>query len=666
VVVLVGSVALAWSNCGEGVFVFDDMGHIVNNRRLHRLGELIGAGRLGDLAGERDLLTGRARPLVHLTLAANHALGGLEPRGYHRFNVAVHALAALALFGVVRRTLARPGFGPRTRAAAAPLALAVALLWAVHPLQTQSVTYVIQRAESMMGLFYLLTIYCVIRGAETTRAGSRVGWQAAAVLAAALGMASKGIMVTAPVMVLLYDRFFLAGSFRGALAVRWKLYAGLAATWGILVATGVVASALDPTGTGSSTVGLSIREMTPLGYALTQPAVVLHYLQLAAWPNRLCLDYLWPVAAGAGTIVPPLLALLAIAAVAAWGALRWRWVGFAALWFGLVLLPTSSIVPIKDLAVEHRMYLPLAAIAAIAVAGGAALLDRLVERGAIAARAAVPAGVAAVALAAVALGATTHRRNRIYHDAVTMWADVVEARPANVRGWTNLGNALDAEQRTADAVEAYRRALQITPLPPLSERDPAYVTAHYNLGIALFNAGELEAAMTQCRAALDLHPRHAKAHANLGACLTRVGRPDAALTHYAQAIEIRPRFAEAHHGLGTALARLDRGPEAVAALERALELRPGYAVAHRDLGTVLGSTGRLDEAVTHLEAATRLAPGDAIAHLNLGSAYRQLGRLDDAIASFRVARSRDPGLKAAARLLAETVAERDAAGTVPP
>ena len=157
--------------------------------------------------------------------------------GYHVVNLAIHILGALVLYGVVRRTLLCASLRQRYGDEARWLALAVALIWVVHPLQTESVTYLIQRTESLMGLFFLLTLYCVIRG--STSSGRR-GWYAAAVVCCALGMGSKEVMVVAPLTVLLYDRAFLSGSFREALRARAALYAGLFGCWLVLV--GLVAS----------------------------------------------------------------------------------------------------------------------------------------------------------------------------------------------------------------------------------------------------------------------------------------------------------------------------------------------------------------------------------------------------------------------------------------
>ena len=217
------------------------------------------------------------RPVVNLTLAINYALGGFDVWGYHAVNVGVHALAALLLFGIVRRTLLLAPLRRRYGRSATAVAFAAASLWALHPLHTSAVTYIIQRAESIMGMCYLLTLYCVLRGATSKRAPL---WYAAGIVACALGAASKEVMVTAPLVVLLYDRVYLARGFRRALRKRWGLYVGLAASW-------VVLAALAGGRAGTAGLGMGVGWWA---YLRTQFVAVFEYLRLSLWPNRLIFD----------------------------------------------------------------------------------------------------------------------------------------------------------------------------------------------------------------------------------------------------------------------------------------------------------------------------------------------------------------------------------------
>ena len=255
------------------------------------------------------------RPVVQFTLALCYSVGGPGELSYHIFNVAVHLLAALALFGIVRRTLTLPALKGRfdTKAATA-IAFCAALLWLLHPLQTQAVTYIVQRSESLMGLFYLLTLYCFIRSGSSPR---QVRWHAAAVACCLLGMASKEVMVSAPLIVLLYDRIFFTGSFAETLRRRWGLYLALAATWLVLGR-----SVGEAVGAHAVSAGFNLPQATPFEYARSEFGIILHYLRLAFLPTGLCLDYDWPIANGIWDIVPGAVVVGGLLAATVWALTR--------------------------------------------------------------------------------------------------------------------------------------------------------------------------------------------------------------------------------------------------------------------------------------------------------------------------------------------------------
>jgi hypothetical protein len=229
-------------------------------------------GRIGDVFTPPATALTSARPLLNLSFALNYAAGGTSVQGYHAVNLFIHICAGLVLLGIVRRTLLSPGLRHRYGDAALPLAAFVALLWTLHPLLTESVTYISQRAESLMGLFYLLTLYGFIR---SVTAESRNCWLMLSVAACLCGMATKQVMVTAPVLVFCYDRAFVSGSFRSAWAKRRWYYVSLATTW-IWLGFLMHRSSLAAAGVGfHAGVGW-------LTYALTELRVVTEYLQARA------------------------------------------------------------------------------------------------------------------------------------------------------------------------------------------------------------------------------------------------------------------------------------------------------------------------------------------------------------------------------------------------
>lgn len=476
----------AYLNSLSVPFLFDDFYHILHNPRIR------------DLLHPAGVMGGTARPLVALTLAVNYALGGLNVWGYHLFNLAVHLAAGLTLWGILRRTFR----GPQSD----ELALAAALLWLLHPLQTQSVTYVIQRGESLMGLFYLLTLTCVIRG-----------WQGRAILCCALGMLSKPVMVTAPVIVLLYDRIFLAGSWAELFRRRKWLYAGLAATWMILPAV----LSQGPREYQDS-VGMGLKLASPFSYLMTQPGVILHYLRLSFWPHPLLLDTQWPIAKSFGEAVLPAAAIAGLLAWTVWALRRRPEIGFWGAWFFGILAPTSSLLPITDPAFEHRMYLPLAAV----TVGAVLILKRLTGR-----RPLLFWG--ALLLLASALGVTTLRRNAVYNDPVIFWQEHLSHRPGNVRAYVSLGAALQQRGRSAEAEEAFKSALKL---------QPDLADAHNNLAYLLFLRDDLAGAEFHYREALRLSPDLAVAHWGMGKLLRKTGRQEEAAKEHQKAIRLNPIF----------------------------------------------------------------------------------------------------------------------------
>ncbi len=615
--VIVVTGLLAYHNSFFGPFVFDDEPNIVAYPPIRHWWPFEG----------EHTLPGRA--LVRLSLAVNYGLGGLQVWGYHAFNLAAHLLAALALYGVVRRTLSLEPQRVRYQGRAPWLALAAALLWVVHPLQTESVTYVIQRSESLMGLCYLLTVYCVVRGAETSPGR---WWYAAAVASCALGMLSKEVMCTAPVLVLFYDRTFLAPSFGQVLRRRWALYLGLAATWGLLSGTVLTVLGTSAPPGANPTVGFGVKGVTPAAYALSQPGIIVHYLRLTFWPEALCLDYGWPPADTAGAVLGPGLALAALLVATLWALYRRPRLGYCGAWFFLILAPTSSVVPVADLAFEHRMYLSLAAVAVLAGLGGDALVRLAVRRLGLGAVAYAGLTVGLVAAPVVLLGWRTVRRNEDYRDPVALWAGVVAQRPDNARGYTNLGEWLSRAGKYEEAERSYRAALRLR---------PAY-DVHYNLGLCLRKQGKVEEAMEEYRTALRLEPDYAEAHSNLGTCLLSQDKVDEAVEEFATAVRLKPDYAEAHCNLGLGLSRQGKVREAEQEFRAAVRLKPGYAEAHCNLGSVAAGQGRMIEAEHHFREALRADPGLGEGHYNLGLCLLAEGEREEALAHFRAAERINP------------------------
>jgi tetratricopeptide (TPR) repeat protein len=610
--IIIAAGLLVYANSFGGAFIFDDTVRIVGNRNIRSVWPL---WQFLDYLGQ-------LRPLVRITFAINYAVGGLDVWGYHAFNLSVHILSALTLFGILRRTLGLASLRDRFGKYSSSIALAVTLIWIVHPLQTQAVTYIYQRCESMMSLFYLLTLYCVIRGWDSSRQGR---WHGGAIIFCALGMMSKEMMVTAPLIVFLYDYFFLSGSLRQVFRRRKTLYAGLASTWGILFllmfnpSSEVLKEFMVP------------RKMSQVQYALTQFGVIVHYLRLAVWPDVLVLDYDWPPAVTAGEIVPYAILIAALVAGTIWAFLRRQPSWFLGAWFFLVLAPTSSIMPLHDAAVEYRMYLPLASVVTLLVIGAYFAGGMIVNHsGSVRAKFLAEAcGGALLVSVVVLLGYLTVVRNRDYQSEFAIWSDTVGKRPQNARAQINFGVALRNLGRYEDAVMHFNKALRLK---------PDYASAHNNLGIILVKLGRFEEAFAHYQQAVRLKPDYASGHNNLGAFLLNVRNdPQEAIEHFKKSLQIKPDYAQAHNNLGVALYKLGRLNEAVAHYQEAVRLEPDFTQWHKNLGLTFLRLGRLNDAVAHYQETLRLEPDCTEAHNNLGIAFLELGRLKDAAAHFQQA-----------------------------
>lgn len=511
-----------------------------------------------------------SRPIVSWSLAVNYWLGGLDPRGYHIVNIATHLAASLCLFGLVRRTLQASKRLKSWSTRADAVALPVALLWTLHPLQTQSVTYIIQRGESMMGLCLLAVLYCIARSMsdEQGRQNSSIAWSLLTVALCFVGMGCKAVMVVAPLVALLYEFVFFSNSLDALLRRRWWVYVGMMSAWSILWTGGVI-QGLQPSAPAATRVGFGLSDYSPWEYALTQTGVVLHYLWLAVWPASLCFDYAWPMVGTVNeALVPALIVFsMVVLTVVAW--VRNPPIGFVAAFFFLMLSPTSSIVPIRDLAVEHRMYLPLASPIVLFVVFVAHVANRVTMRNAV--RATSAYACLFIILSAV-LGMATIQRNRVYHSAEALWTDVATKRPDNSRAWNNLGTIHARAGRLDQSEGELRRAIRL---------DPRNAEAHYNLGLTLARKGEWASACNAYESALALSQDYGEAHNNVAIAMHQLGRVDDSLQHFKRAVELLPNRADVQFNLGAALVEQNRAAEAEPYLRRVIELNPGHVEAKR-------------------------------------------------------------------------------------
>jgi tetratricopeptide (TPR) repeat protein len=552
------------------------------------------------------------RAFATWTLQWNFEVGkGFYPWQYRLTNIAIHIATGLTLFGLVRRTLLLPGLcqetdlpsdvgstrkategvpysGSANSERADWLAAAVALLWLVHPLQTEAVTYVVQRYESLMALGFLLTLYFAVRGSQSARPRD---WYIAAVVACFLGALSKEVIAVAPLVVLLYDRAFLSGSFAKAWRGRWPLYAGLMIPTLFLFVVTRHSFIGDDTGAA----GFGMKDISAWEYLCSQPAVILHYLRLTFWPDKLILDYGWPVAESPLAIYGLGALVLLLVGISLWASRQHPQLGFVGLAFFLVLAPTSSIIPIKDLAFEHRMYLPLAAVIILTVLAVEKILARLHLPEAWQGHAAL----LLLALAAGGLSLRTILRNRDYHDSIAIWRQCIENNPSHPRPYRVLAD-MYLERDPAVAIEFYETALA---------RNPKIYWLWVDLGNAQLKRKNLAAATEAYETAAGLEPKLKEAQINLSRIRMRAGDYAGAIAAAKAAVEAQPGDAAALKQLAWLLATADdpavrNGQQALAILAKISQDANKIDIQYCEvLSAAHAEAGDYDQAVAVAERA---------------------------------------------------------------
>ncbi|WP_242360160.1 tetratricopeptide repeat protein [Anaeromyxobacter sp. SG17] len=590
----------AYSNSFGGDFVFDDVVIVRDRRLLHDLGAFF---------ADPGWILRENRWVGYLTFALNHRINGIDVTGYHLVNFAVHVGNALLVYALVLATFATPRLegslvSPWSRA----IAFLAAAGFVAHPLQTQAVTYIVQRFTSLATLFYLLSTLQYARWRLRLERGpmrpARTALAWAGILAAAvLAMKTKEIAFTLPFAVAAYELVFFDGSAR----LRVKLLAPLLATLPIIPIGRLGVG--TPLSDVLSTAADATRVQTALSrsdYLATQLPVIASYLRLLVLPFGQNVDhdvslqhsFVAPVVIGGGLL---LLGMVALAAFLLWRTSpttprpldpACRLVAFGIVWFFLALSVESSLIPIVDVMVEHRVYLPSAgAFAAVATAG--ALFSRRLGW--------KPwAFVTAGALVAIVLAGVTLARNRVWKDESTLWSDAALKSPAKVRPAHNLGLALAAAGRHEEALQAFANA---------NRADPTRVDVYSDIGAALRKLGRDEEAANWFRAAIRQGPEYPDAYFNLGSLvMDRSGNYAEAAALFERAIALRPDYAAAYANYAAALNRLGRPAEAIARLEPVAATLSENGEARFNLGVSYAMVGNYAAAQRETAALTRLAP----------------------------------------------------------
>ena len=631
-------------------FVFDDLHAIVENQKIRDLGNYL---------APESIISGQ-RPLTEITFALNYHFGGLEVSGFHQFNLAIHILSAFIVYFLALILFRR--LGPSNDDSSSgwyrsviPAAF-TALIFVLHPVQTQAVTYIVQRYASMAAMFYLAAVLCYILGRQAMQAwagavsiGIRhyVPFKSIALffLCFLFGLASflsKQIALSLPLAILLIEYLLFDRTWSGwkkKLAVMVPVFTGFLLF--VLYSAGVLQGDIS-LGRILEETDQRTRETLEVGrlqYLFTQFEVVAIYLGILIWPANLSLDYMYPYVDDffQGWTFWALILHLVLISAAVFMRRSFPLVTMGILWFYITLSVESSLIPITDVLFEHRLYLPMFGFAVIA---GWAFLE--VYR-----RWQAPAIVLSLSLLML-LSVATYQRNTVWQSPVSLWADTIEARPENPRAHNNLGQALEDRQRMQEAFHHYQEALKL---------DPDYADAHLNMGLVLARSGRIDQAENHFIQAAKLRPGLAKAHYNLGLVRQTRNRHHEAIKHYQRALHADPEKTRARLNLAGALAETDRPYEAIEHLKRILDAHPDHFDALMNKGILLYMTGDADNALEVLDQALTIEPESVQALMNQGIILMRTGRPDQAIRSFSSILELDPENSQARQLLFRSMQE---------
>jgi tetratricopeptide (TPR) repeat protein len=550
-----------------------------------------------------------------------HALWGLNPLPYHLVGVALQVVAAVLLFLVLRRLRVQG-------------ALLGAALWALHPVQVESVAWISELKNTQSAVFFLLAVWFFLRWLDEERA--RVAWRdyGAALVCAVLAMLSKTSTVMLPVVLGLVWWWRGGWTWR-KLSLLWPFLAVSLAASGWTIWEQKV---------NSMASGPDWHQTLPERFVLAGK-VGWFYLGKLAWPDPLIFIYpRWRLDATQPAAWLPLVALIGVAVALFRGRNTWSrpW-AFAGAYFMLSLFPVLGFFDVFffrfSFVADHFQH--LASMGPLALAGAG--LARLVPDRPHAVGAWRWAGLAGVM---AGLGVLSWRQAAIYRDPHVLWSTTAALNPQAWIARVNLGVELVAAGRTEEAVAHYRAAL---------EQRPGAPEIQTNLGAAYLHLNRPAEAVAVLEAAVRAGPRIAEAHNSLGLAQAKLGVAEAAERSYREAIRLKPDFPAAHFNLASLLAAQRRGPEAIATLEAARRIPAEASVQVqilRKLVEVLLAQGQLAASVAPAEALLQMTPGDAAARQQLAGTYYQLGRYADALPHYAELVRQQPAAAAAQQNLA--------------
>lgn len=548
---------LAYSNSFQVPFLYDDRGSIEANPSIRSV-----LGSLKPVFYGIESVTGR--PVLNFTLALNYNWGGLKVWGYHLVNLLIHLSVGILLYCLLNRTLKRQGFWNSFQQDSKWVAGSVVLVWALHPLQVESVTYIVVRSESLVSLFYVGTLYCSLCSWDSNRPHF---WKMLSVILCWCGMGAKEVMVTAPVVVILYDSVFSGLKFLKLWERKRFYYYGLFSSWIFLAYLVVMSEGRGDAVGFSGAIGLE-------DYVKTQFWALTQYLRLALWPDSLVFDYGIMTVTSPERVIPCALIVISLIAVILWGLWKDPKWGFWGIWSILLLLPTSSVVPIHSEPIsEHRFYLALFPVILYLVAGGYRIIGRWI--------------FIMVLILSIVLGNRTYVRNQDYQSVESIWRDTVMKVPQNARAHNNYAGELYRKGDPQEAEKHLREAIRY---------QPDQLNAYLNYAMICEEQNRFVEAEKMAREAIRVNDRSSEAWGSLGSILMKSGENHKAYEAYEKALSLNSKNLQARLGLVLFAHEEGEWEKCIKIYRELIQEYPQQISFYSDLGRILEERKRFKEA----------------------------------------------------------------------
>jgi protein O-mannosyl-transferase len=581
---------IVYSNSFDCQFHFDDESGIVKNHLITRLSYFYNI----------DPWLNLHRPLANFSFALNYHFSKLNVSSYHLVNLIVHIIAGIFIFLLIKLILDLNNYkNAKIDRHKNLFALLAALIFVVHPIQTQAITYIVQRMASMAAMFYIMSIYFYSRGrieqVQNNKVLKAILLYISALMSGIFGVMTKQSAITFPFAFLLFEFCFIRNKenkiFKNYITISFS--ALIIACVAFLFFNGnILTSALHGT------------DISSMDYLINQFVIIVKYLRLTVLPINQCADYGninfgYPYIKSFSRfdVIGCFLLLIGLFALAVYFYKKNKAFSFGIFWFFLTLSIESSVIPIADPMFEHRMYLPMVGMSIFLMNSLFMMLPKLKTIY-------IYSFITSVIFF---LGILCHSRNDVWKYDLTLWTDVTESAPNNTRAWYNKGLALAKAGKHEEAVKSYDRAIEIK---------PEFYEAFNNKGIVLYKLGKYEEAVNCYDKAIKIKPEYFNAWFNKGNVLHKLGNLEEAVKCYDKVIEINPEYYEAWYNKGTTMTLVGKQEEAMKCFDKVIEINPNVYEAWNNKGNVLEKLGNFEEAIKYYDKALQIQPNFDIARNN--------------------------------------------------